>query len=398
VKHNSTGEESRMSDDEQTAMIRETVARFVDRELIPPEPQYLKSKLPGSDHPELTPEQRKRLRDVSKELGLWGLDAPEDLGGHDLPTRTMAAVHEELGRSCVPFVLPPDSPNLRMLQAVGTDAQKKKYLQPYIEGRMTSAIAISEPGAGGDPAGMKTRAVLEGEEWVLNGRKIWISNARAADFIIVMARVGNDQRQGGITSFIVEKGTAGFIIEREIPMVGGGSTYEIVFEDCRIPKDSVLGEVGKGYAPMQLRLRTRRLEMGSTCVGITKRALDMMCEHAKQRETFGVKLAERQAIQWWIADISTRMHACRLMVREAADKTDRGEDIRHEASMIKVFATEMAYDACDHAMQTLGALGVTLELPLNALWQKARLMRVYEGPSEVHRQAIARRVLGLRGG
>ncbi|MGY3482627.1 alkylation response protein AidB-like acyl-CoA dehydrogenase [Bradyrhizobium sp. USDA 4011] len=387
-----------MSDDEQTAMIRETVARFVDRELIPLEPQYLKSKLPGSDHPELTSEQRKRLRDVSKELGLWGLDAPEDLGGHDLPTRTMAAVHEELGRSCVPFVLPPDSPNLRMLQAVGTEAQKKKYLQPYIEGRMASAIAISEPGAGGDPAGMKTRAVLEGEQWVLNGRKIWISNARAADFIIVMARVGNDQRQGGITSFIVEKGTAGFIIEREIPMVGGGSTYEIVFEDCRIPKDSVLGEVGKGYAPMQLRLRTRRLEMGSTCVGITKRALDMMCEHAKQRETFGVKLAERQAIQWWIADISTRMHACRLMVREAADKTDRGEDIRHEASMIKVFATEMAYDACDHAMQTLGALGVTLELPLNALWQKARLMRVYEGPSEVHRQAIARRVLGLRGG
>ncbi|GKQ49190.1 acyl-CoA dehydrogenase family protein [Bradyrhizobium sp. Ce-3] len=387
-----------MSDDEQTAMIRETVARFVDRELIPLEPQYLKSKLPGSDHPELTPEQRKRLRDVSKELGLWGLDAPEDLGGHDLPTRTMAAVHEELGRSCVPFVLPPDSPNLRMLQAVGTDAQKKKYLQPYIEGRMASAIAISEPGAGGDPAAMKTRAVLDGEQWVLNGRKIWISNARAADFIIVMARVGNDQRQGGITSFIVEKGTPGFIIEREIPMVGGGSTYEIVFEDCRVPKDSVLGEVGKGYAPMQLRLRTRRLEMGSTCVGITKRALDMMCEHAKQRETFGVKLAERQAIQWWIADISTRMHACRLMVREAADKTDRGEDIRHEASMIKVFATEMAYNACDHAMQTLGALGVTLELPLNALWQKARLMRVYEGPSEVHRQAIARRVLGLRGG
>jgi alkylation response protein AidB-like acyl-CoA dehydrogenase len=387
-----------MSDDEQTAMIRETVAKFVDRELIPLEAQYLKSKLPGSDHPELTAEQRKRLREVSKELGLWGLDAPEDLGGHDLPTRTMAAVHEELGRCCVPFVLPPDSPNLRMLQAVGTEAQKKQYMQPYIEGRMSSAIAISEPGAGGDPAGMKTRAVLDGDQWVINGRKIWISNARTADFIIVMARVGGDQRQGGITSFIVEKGTPGFIIEREIPMLGGGATFEIVFEDCRIPKDSVLGEVGKGYAPMQLRLRTRRLEMGSTCIGITRRALDMLCEHAKQRETFGVKLADRQAIQWWIADMSTRMHACRLMVRDAADKTDRGEDIRHEASMIKVFATEMAYEACDHAMQTLGALGMTLELPLNALWQKARLMRMYEGPSEVHRQAIARRVLGLRGG
>jgi len=386
-----------MSGDEETAMIRETVAKFVDRELIPLEPHYLKSKLPGSDHPELTVEQKQRLRTVSKDLGLWGLDAPEELGGHDLPTRTMAAVHEELGRTCVPFVLPPDSPNLRMLQAVGTEAQKTKYLQPYIEGRMSSAIAISEPGAGGDPAAMKTRAVLEGDRWVLNGRKIWISNARAADFIIVMARVGNDARQGGITSFIVEKGMPGFIIEREIPMLGGGATYEIVFEDCRIPKDSVLGEVGKGYAPMQLRLRTRRLEMGSTCIGIARRALDMLCEHARQRETFGVKLADRQAIQWWIADISTRMHACRLMVRDAADKTDRGEDVRHEASMIKVFATEMAYEACDHAMQTLGALGMTLELPLNALSQKARLMRMYEGPSEVHRQSIARRVLGLRG-
>jgi alkylation response protein AidB-like acyl-CoA dehydrogenase len=151
-----------MSTDEETAMIRETVARFVDRELIPLEPHYLKSKLPGTGHPELTAEQKQRLRTVSKDLGLWGLDAPEDLGGHDLPTRTMAAVHEELGRTCVPFVLPPDSPNLRMLQAVGTEAQKKQYLQPYIEGRMTSAIAISEPGAGGDPAAMKTRAVLDG--------------------------------------------------------------------------------------------------------------------------------------------------------------------------------------------------------------------------------------------
>ncbi len=386
-----------MSTDDETAMIRETVAKFVDRELIPLEPDYLRSRLPGSGHPELSAEQRERLRTVSKDLGLWGLDAPEDLGGHDLPTRTMAAVHEELGRTCVPFILPPDSPNLRMLQAVGTEAQKRKYMQPYIEGRMISAIAISEPGAGGDPAGMKTRAVLEGDQWVLNGRKIWITNARRADFIIVMARVGNDARQGGITSFIVEKDTPGFIIEREIPMLGGEATYEIVFEDCRIPQDSVLGEVGKGYAPMQLRLRTRRLEMGSTCIGIAMRALDMLCEHATQRETFGVKLAERQAIQWWVADISTRIHACRLMVRDAADKTDRGEDIRKEASMIKVFATEMAYEACDHAMQTLGALGMTLELPLNALSQKARLMRMYEGPSEVHRQAIARRVLGLRG-
>jgi alkylation response protein AidB-like acyl-CoA dehydrogenase len=379
--------------DEDTRLIQETVAKFVDRELIPIELDVLKSKQ-NDGGSGLSEAQNQRLRKVSKELGLWGLDAPIELGGQDLPAVAVAAVKEEMGRSCVNFTLPPDSPNLRMLQAVGTDAQKLKYLKPYIEGRMTSAIAISEPGAGGDPAGLKTRAVLENGEWLINGRKIWISNAKNADFIIVMARVGEGQRRGGITAFIVDKGTPGFIIEREIPMVGGARTYEIVFDNCRIPEDSVLGAMGHGYAPMQLRLLTRRLEMGSTALGIARRALDMMCEHAKQRETFGVKLADRQAIQWWVADTSVRIHACRLMVHDAAEKIDRGEDVRHEASMIKVFATEMAYEACDQAMQALGALGMTVELPLNALWQRARLMRMYEGPSEVHRQSIARRVLG----
>jgi alkylation response protein AidB-like acyl-CoA dehydrogenase len=377
--------------DEETRLIRETVAKFVDRELIPLEPHVLRSS--GGGLSELTPGHLDRLRNVSQKLGLWGLDAPAELGGHDLSAVAMAAVKEEMGRTCVRFMLPPDSPNLRMLQAVGTAEQKERYLKPYIEGSITSAIAISEPGAGGDPGGMKTRAVRDGEHWVINGRKIWISSARSADFIIVMARVGGGERRGGITSFIVEKGTPGFIIEREIPMLGGIHTYELVLEDCRVPATAVLGQVGQGYEPMQLRLRTRRLEMGATALGITRRALEMMCEHAKSRETFGIKLADRQAIQWWIADTSTRLHACRLMVHDAAGKIDRDEDVRTEASMIKVFATEMAYEACDQAMQTLGALGMTVELPLNVLWQRARLMRMYEGPSEVHRQTIAKRVL-----
>jgi acyl-CoA dehydrogenase len=282
-----------------------------------------------------------------------------------------------------------------MLQAAGSPAQKEQYLKPYIEGRMTSAIAISEPGAGGDPAGIRTRAALDGDQWVINGRKIWISSAKTADFTIVLARAGEGKRRDGITAFIVPKGTPGYIIEREIPMLGGGRTYEIVFDDCRVPADAVLGEVGKGYAPMQLRLQTRRLQMGPTAIGIARRALEMLCAHAKQRETFGVLLAERQAIQWWVADIASRIHACRLMVQDAARKLDRGEGVRLEASMIKVYATELAYDACDHAMQTLGALGMTTELPLNVLWQRARLMRMYEGPSEVHRQSIARRILNI---
>ncbi|HTC11666.1 MAG TPA: acyl-CoA dehydrogenase, partial [Acetobacteraceae bacterium] len=217
-----------------------------------------------------------------------------------------------------------------------------------------------------------------------------------ADFLIVMARTGEGKRHEGISAFIVEKGTKGFIIEREIPMIGGQRTYELVFEDCRIPGSQLLGKLGQGFAPMQLRLTVRRIQMGAWCVGITRRALDMMMDHAKQRSTFGVKLADRQAIQWWIADAALKLHACRLMVLDAAVKQDAGQDVRTEASMVKLFGTEMAQEVLDHAMQTFGAMGVAKELPLQLMMQKVRTMRVYEGPSEVHRMVIARRLLSAR--
>ncbi len=284
-----------------------------------------------------------------------------------------------------------------MMLAVANDDQRERYLKPYAEGRMKSAIAISEPGAGGDPAGMATRAVKDGGDWVINGRKIWVGRVPAADFVIVMARTGEGKRAEGVTAFIVERDTPGFIIEREIQMLGGRRTYELVFEDCRVPDSQVLGELGQGYVPMQLRLNVRRLQMGARCVGIARRALHMMCEHAKQRSTFGVKLADRQAIQWWIADAATQIHACRLMVQAAAQTLDGGGDVRTEASMIKVYGTEMATTVVDHAMQTFGAMGMTKELPLQLFAQQVRLMRVYEGPTEVHRMSIAKQMLRTGG-
>ena len=379
--------------DDQTRMIRDTVRRFVDREMIPLEPHVMKQQVACDDGAQLTDAQFQRLRTVSQELGLWGLDAPEELGGLGLSQVTMACVQEEMGRTITPFILPPDTPNLRMLDAVGTPEQKERYLRPYIEGRLNSRIAISEPGAGGDPAGLRTRAERTADGWVLNGRKIWITDAARCDFLIVMARVGEGQRHEGITAFIVERGAPGFTIERAIPMVGDTLTYELVFEDALLPEGALLGQVGAGYAPMQLRLINRRLEMGAMCVGMAERALGIMSAHARERVTFGERLADRQAIQWWAADIATRIHACRLMVHDAAEKVDRGEDVRQEASMVKVYGTELAYEACDHAMQTLGAMGMTKENPLFHLWGRARIMRIYEGPSEVHRQTIARRVL-----
>ncbi len=199
--------------------------------------------------------------------------------------------------------------------------------------------------------------------------------------------------RGGITAFILEKNTPGFTIEREIPMLGGARTYELVLDDVRLKDSQVLGTVGQGFAPMQKRLTVRRLEMGAMCVGIASRALRMMCEHTQQRETFGQKLSDRQAIQWWIADAATKIHATRLMVMDAAAKQDRGEDVRTVASMIKVFATEMAQEIVDHAMQSFGAMGMAREMPFAILSQRVRLARIYEGPTEVHRMVIARRVL-----
>ena len=180
-------------------------------------------------------------------------------------------------------------------------------------------------------------------------------------------------------------------------MLGGQRTYEVVFDDCRVPESQVLGQVGEGFAPMQLRLTVRRLQMGAWCVGMARRALDMMIEHAKQRVTFGQQLADRQAIQWWIADAATQ-DPC--LPADGAwtprPSSTRASDVRTEASMVKVFATEMATEMIDHAMQAFGAMGVAKELPLQLMAQRVRTMRVYEGPSEVHRMVIARRILGGR--
>jgi len=378
---------------EEHQMLKDLVAKFVERDLMPLEKAVLAREMSGQKSG-LTAEEEAKILATCKELGLWGLDVPESYGGANLPYVALMGVYEEQARTCVPFTFPPDSPNLHMLIAVANEEQKTKYLDPYARGEAHSAIAISEPGAGGDPAGMTTRAVKDGDDWVINGRKIWVSRVPQADFVIVMARTGEGKRHEGVTAFIVEKGTKGFIIEREIPMLGGQRTYELVFDDCRIPAKQILGQEGKGYAPMQLRLTVRRLQMGAWSIGMSRRALDMMVEHTKQRVTFGQRLADRQAIQWWIADAAMKIHACRLMVYDAAAKADAGKDVRMEASMIKLWGTEMATEIIDNAMQAFGAMGVAKELPLQLMAQKVRTMRVYEGPSEVHRMAIARRIIG----
>jgi acyl-CoA dehydrogenase len=381
---------------EEHRMLKDLVARFVRDELLPLEPAVLAREAAGEGL-SLGPAEHKRLDEVSRALGLWGLDAPEDIGGADLPMVAMVGVNEELGRTVTPYTLPPDSPNLRMLMATVNAPQRKAYLEPYVRGETISAIGISEPGAGADPAGMVTRAERDGEDWILNGRKIWISRAADADFTIVMAVTDKEKRaRGGISAFLVDKGTPGFNVLRRIPMIGGAATYEIALEDCRVEGWKLLGQEGAGFAPMQLRLGTRRIEMASWSIGMAQRALDMICEYAPQRKTFGLPLSERQAIQWWVADAATRIHAARLMTYDCAWKLDQGRDVRQEISMIKAYATEMAWEVVDRAMQTFGAMGMTKELPLQLMASRLRTMRIYDGPTEVHKMVVARNLLGTR--
>ena len=381
---------------EEHRMLKDLVQKFVRDELMPLEAAVMASEAEGrglgigaADH--------ARLDARAHELGLFGLDAPEDVGGSDLPMLAMVGVEEEMGRCITPYTLPPDSPNLRMLMATVNERQRDAYLAPYVAGKTISAIGISEPGAGSDPAGMTTHAVRDGDDWVINGRKIWITRAAEADFTILMAVTDKVKgARGGMSAFLVDKGTPGFNILRRIPMLGGQYSYEIALEDCRVEGWKLLGQEGSGFAPMQVRLGTRRIQMAAWSVGMAQRALEMVIEYAPQRKTFGLPLSERQAIQFWVAEAATKIHAARLMTYDCAWKQDNGRDVRSEISMIKWFATEMAYETVDRAMQAFGAMGMTKELPLQLMQAKLRTMRIYDGPTEVHKWVVARNLLGTR--
>ncbi len=385
--------------EEDHRMLRDLVQRFVRDELMPLEAAVLEREVLGGDA-DLTHEERAKLDTVSRDMGLWSLDAPEDVGGLAMPYVALVAVNEALGSTVAKYTLPPDSPNLRMLAATVNEQQREAYLAPYARGETISAIGISEPGAGADPAMMKTRAVRADDgsgDWIINGRKIWITRGDECDFIILMAITDPEKgSRGGMSAFLVDRANPGYKVLRKIPMVGGEFTYEIALDDCRVEGWKLLGTEGNGFGPMQVRLGTRRMEMAAWAIGAGQRALDMITEYAPQRTTFGQKLSQRQAVQWWVADGATKLHAARLMAYDCAWKLDQGIDVRSEISMLKVFAIESAQEIIDHAMQCFGGMGMTKEMPLHLLAGRVRTMRIYDGPSEVHRMVVARNMMNTR--
>jgi acyl-CoA dehydrogenase len=379
--------------DEDHQQIVGLVERFVADELMPLEGKILEKEAHGGEAV-LDAEDLARIDARSKELGLWGMDAPEEFGGADLPHGVIASVNMALSRTIVPYTFPPDSPNLRMMMAAASDEQRAKYLAPYAAGETISAIGISEPGAGADPRRMRARAVRTDSGWRINGTKIWISKADKADFTIVMALTSPpDQSKPAMSAFFVDQNLPGITVSSPIRMIGGTYTYEVHYDDVDVPESALLGIEGEGFGPMQTRLATRRLEIASWSIGIAERALEMMIAHAKERVTFGQPLAGRQAVQWWIADAAAGIRSCKLLAFDIAWRLDRGEDVSTLVSMIKFQATDMATKVVDDAMQTFGAMGTSKEMPLHLMAAKVRLMRIYDGPSEIHRWVVARNLL-----
>lgn len=352
--------------------------------------------------------QSKTLESVTQELQQeakrWNIflpHMPKELGGLGLSWGQLSVVLEEAGRSLLgPRALnaaAPDEGNMHLLLKVASPEQRSRYLYPLMEGSVRSGFAMTEPmGAGADPTLLKTTARRKGRSYILQGRKWFTTGAEGAAFFIVLAKA-----EEGPTMFLVERTNPGLKLIRTIPTMDHwtvGGHGELVLEDCEVGEEAVLGEVGKGFAYAELRLDPARLTHCMRWLGVGVRSTEIAQQYALQRESFGKKLAEHQGVQFMLADNHIELHAARLMVWHAAWMLDRGERVRHEASMAKVFVAEAVGRAVDRAVQIAGGLGISEDIPLSIFYREVRPFRIYDGPSEVHRASIGKRALfkGLR--
>jgi len=375
---------------DELRLLREQVRRFVREEIIPLE-QTLDPDAPG-----LPDEDYERLAARTRAAGLWALGAPEEHGGGGLDTFSMSVVLEEMAQhrmglynvGCGVFGrYPPPA------IWAGTKEQITKYAEPTVREGWRTFFAITEPSGGSDPAGaIQTRAERRGDRWVLNGRKVFISNAHHARWGLVWARTGKDRGRAGISCFIVEPGTRGFTAKNIRTIRTAAIPNDVTLEDVELPADALVGAEGQGLDLAFDLLVKNRFPYSATNLGVAVAAHRMAIAHAKQRSTFGVPLSQRQAIQWMLADAEVEIRACRWLIWEGAWKADRGEDARVEASIAKLYSSEVLGRVIDAAVQIHGGYGVSKEFPLERWYREARVRRIGEGPSEVHRMVIARQL------
>jgi acyl-CoA dehydrogenase len=381
--------------DDETNQIRLMTADIVANHIIPAE-NFLRRRDPD------TAQRWGKLMNLVKEAGLWAPHLPEEYGGMGIGFLKLAYMNEILAWS--PYsnpifgIVAPNSGNQKILIKYGTEEQKKKWLEPLVAGTMQSCFAMTEPDQpGSDPRSLKTKAVRDGDEWVINGHKWFASNAKAAHIAIVMCRTEGDAENpnGRMTQIIVPTDTPGFNLVRSVPVWGqsGGHHGEIIFDDVRVPLDNQLGQTGSGHQAAQDRLGAGRVYHCMNCVGQMWRAFDLMVRRSMEREVHGGMLDTKQFVQGFIADSYMDIQASRLMTIRCAEVMESGLDPRTDISAIKIFVPAAMTRVVDRAIQVHGALGVSSETPLEGMYRGARTLRIADGPDEVHRILIAKNVL-----
>jgi acyl-CoA dehydrogenase len=343
------------------------------------------------------------LRARAKADGLWAPHLPADAGGTGRGFLAYAHLNEEIGRvTWAQYVFncqAPDAGNGEILHLFGTDEQKERWLKPLVEGDVRSFFAMTEPEvSGADPTGLQTTAVLDGDEWVINGHKWFSSGAEGAAFGIVMAVTEPDAEPRRRMSQIVVPADARGVTIEPVPVMGhrgrGWSTHcDVTYTDVRVPAANLLGERGAGFLIAQKRLGPGRIHHVMRWLGQMERAFELMCARSLEREAFGGPLADKQTVQNWIADSAAEIQACRLLTLDAAHKIDARDDARVEISLIKFYAADVLSKVIDRAVQVHGALGLTSRSPLSHMYAMARGAHIYDGPDEVHRMVVSRRIL-----
>ena len=378
---------------EEQRLIVDTVRRFVRNEVVPLEADL------DPDASELERADHERLVAQVREMGFYGLDIPPAYGGPDidLVTRTLMAIEMAQHRAGLytPCYGVFGGAGLAQLFEANED-QKQRYLYPTLRGEKSGFFGLTEPSGGSDPArAIQTTAVKDGDDWVLNGSKIFISGGDTSDYGIVFARSDASQGRNGITCFIIDAGMPGFHVRRVVHTLR--STHyatELQFDNLRVPAGNVLGEPHKGFAIANDRLSRQRIPYAAGCIGVAVKAQEMAIAYANQRETFGGRLATRQAIQWMIVDNEIDIRTSRWVTLAAADKARQNQPFRTEAAMAKLVASEAGGRVVDRAMQIHGGYGMTKDLPLERWYREIRIRRIGEGPSEVQRLIMARDLLG----
>jgi acyl-CoA dehydrogenase len=367
--------------------VRDWVRTFVRREIMPLEADVLRRERTGE--PGLTRTELASLQAKAREAGFWGVQTPQEYGGMGMSAVMTALLEAELGRSFVPFRFGGAADNI-LFHA--NEEQKRRYLLPTIEGERVSCFAITEPGAGSDARNIRTSAYQDGSDWVITGEKTFITGGNEADFTMVFAVTDKEKgANGGVTCFLVDR-DAGWKSE-PIPTMGEWGPAALVFDQVRVPQENILGEVGRGFELAMQWIGRGRYLLPARALGACERLVEMAIEQARNRVTFGEPIANRQAIQWMIADSAVEIEALRWLVLHAAWQVDAGLDSRQAQSMAKLYGGTKANEIVDRVLQIHGGMGYTRELPVERWYRELRLLRIYEGTDEIQRRTIARNLI-----